>query len=157
VVTWRSTVAAADDLSLEWAVRTAEASGSYAIAVEVKQMYGAAVIPLGTYNIAIEVRGLDSQLAGAIAALQAAAPATSSERTARDAAVGKLQEAQARIGQLAYEDAILRLVEATDLLDRIPSVNFSAQQTAIDRVLQEVERRWWNALPACPATPMCRS
>ena len=138
-------------------MRTPQASGSYSIPIVVRQVYGTSVVDVGTYAIAIEVRGIDTQLARAIADVQAMTLATATDRNARDAAVGKLQEAQARIAAGAYEDALLRLVEAVDQLDRIAGANVAPHQIAIDGVMQEVARRWWSALPPCPATTLCRS
>ena len=67
-----------------------------------------------------------------------------------------LQQTQAAIGQAQYESALGILIDAVKELDAIASVTLAAQQVTIDRVMQEAGRRWYVALPPCPATPACR-
>ncbi len=151
------TLASGATQSLDWAVRTPDASGTYSISALVTQTYGSTTVTVGTYPIAITVSGLDTQLAGVIASLQALALTASADQKARDNALAKLQQAQSQIAAANWEGAIATLIDVNNQLDGVTGVNVLSYEAAIDNVLKEVERVWWSALPACPAAPLCRT
>jgi sugar lactone lactonase YvrE len=155
-VEWQVALAAGATKSIDWAVRTPDASGSYAIPLVVKQVYAGTSVQLATPSIPIEVRALDATLPAVIAQLQALPGLTASERNARDRAVSSLFAAQAAINGTRWAEAIADLVDAVDLVNGISSVPTAAYQAAIDNVLKEAERRWWSALPPCPSASPCR-
>lgn len=156
-VKWTAHIAAASTRVFEWAVKTPETSGRYSIPIVVQQVYGTSVMPLGAYTIAIEVKGIDTQLTKLIGDLNALALTAKGETQARDAAVAKLNVARIRIGEANYEDAIHALIGGVDDLDNIISIDMKVHQATVGNVIKEVEWRWWSALLPCPATPPCRS
>jgi hypothetical protein len=155
-ITWHVAAPAGAAVQLAGAVRTPDASGTYSMPIVVTQTYGTSTAQVGTYPIAVIVKGLDTALPQVISALQALALSSAhGERSARDAAVASLQAAQADIGQARWEDAISQLVDAAEDLDSIASVDVSAYRASAGNVMKEVERRWWASLPACPSASPC--
>lgn len=147
---WSLSVAAGATASVEGALRIPEASGTYKLPVAVKQVYGGSTVDVGAYDLTVVVKAIDTEMAATISALKALSLATARDREARDAAVEKLQEAQTAIATARWEDAIEKLLDAAGKLDDIAGTTVSANIGAIDRLLQEVERRWWSVLAPCP-------
>ena len=156
--TWQLTLAAGETRAIEGALRVAETSGTYAIPVTVTQETNGQTVTIGGASLEIIVTGFGTELPQVISQLQAATILSAPERAARDSAVVKLQAAQTSLAAAAWESAMSSLIDAAALVRGIGSVDLSAQAIAIDRVLQEAERRWWSALPACPVTAgLCRN
>jgi hypothetical protein len=155
---WSIAIAPGASKSIEGALRVPQASGTYVTPVSVSQSYAGSTVAVGTYELKVVVKGADTEMAATIAALQALALTAENDRSARDEAVKKLQEAQKAVATASWEDAIGKLLEAIEKLDGVAGANVSAQRTAIDRLLQEIERTWWSGLPACPvASGSCRA
>ncbi len=156
-VTWHVTLGAAASQSLDWAVRVPLASGTYSIPIDLVQTYGGVSIADGSTAIAFEVRGADIGLPGLISQLQALSLTASKERSARDTAVADLQAAQGAIPFARWDEAIHDLVQAGEALAGIQSIDVAPYRAGADQAMKEIEQRWWSTLPACPATPPCRT
>jgi len=72
---------------------------------------------------------------------------SSSDKSDRDHAISSIRAAQASLSAGASEKAIEQLVDASDRLLKITSVDVSAQRVRVDRLLQEAEVRWFIAQP----------
>lgn len=155
-VTWSIHVDANSTQTVDWAVRTPSASGSYAIAMVVDQLYGSSAVQLATPSMDVEVRAIDTVLPGVIAQLGSLG-LTSSEKNARDAAIFALNAAQSALNAGQWDSAIADLVAAVDKLDAITSVPIASYQAAIDNVMKQAEQLWCAALPPCPGTSPCRT
>jgi len=155
VATWNVTLDAGASHDIDWAVRTPDLAGSYSIPIVVQQTYGSSTVQVATQAVAIEVRDANSTLAGLVSNLQALT-LTSADSAARNRTITYLQSAQSAMAAANWTGAITELLSAVDAIDGIGSVDVSAYQKTIDGVLKEAQRRWWSALPACPATPNCR-
>lgn len=145
-VSWDVAIAGEGSRTLNWAVRAPQTSGTYTIPIEVRQVQGPILVLLGTHPITVEVHATDIQFPALMNALQTLTLASAQDRNARDAAVGLLQVAQARIAAGAFEEAIARMIEAVAVLGRIDDASVMEHRGAIDRVMQEIQARWWQTV-----------
>lgn len=143
-VTWTVHLEAGATKTLEAALRAPEASGTYSVPVAIRQGYASTFVNVGTYPIAIVVKGLDTELGKLKADLQALSLAASKDRSARDNAVALLAAAQTQVSQARWEDAIGSLVDATGKISEIGGVDAGPYRAAGGNLVKEVERRWWE-------------
>lgn len=157
LLTWTLTVPTGQTSAIDWAVRVGSTAGAQEILVAVSQTYGTTTVPLTTLPLLVSVRIADQSLAAAITELQALSLASNADRNLRDRAVTEIQDAQAKLAQSRFEDAIAALVAAGEDLDAISGADLSATRQTVGVAMQEIQRRWWASLPACPASPLCRN
>jgi len=72
---------------------------------------------------------------------------SSSDKSDRDHAVSSIQAAQASLGARDSDQAIGLLIDASERLLKITSVDVTPYRVEVDRLLQEAEARWFIAQP----------
>ncbi len=72
---------------------------------------------------------------------------SSNEKSDRDHAVASIQAAQASLAAGASDKAIALLIDASERLLKITSVDLRPYRVEVDRLLQEAEARWFIAQP----------
>jgi hypothetical protein len=155
-VRWSLSVPAHGSVSLDWAMTAPSQAGTYDGTVTLRQSYGGTAHSLATRPIEVVVTRLEDAIPAVRAELQALVLAATAERQARDRAAAALTQAQSQVAQAQHDAAIATLIDAVAELAHIDSVSTAAQQMSIDLILREVARRWYLALPQCPAPGTCR-
>jgi choice-of-anchor A domain-containing protein len=148
-VTWHVPVAASQSVVIEWAVRAPLAAATHNVAFQANRTAPVSDALPGT-SLAIEVTSIDPSTTQVVTALNALSPTPTAERQARDRAVTSILDAQAKAGQGLYEGAIAKYLSAGDDIGLIASLPAAAgQQIAVDKLMQEVERKWCRGGSAC--------
>jgi len=144
---WTFTLESGATQDLDAGLRLPEADGSYTATLAVDSIRGGATFPYGAYDLTLTVESAATIAPRLVAVLGAITIPRASERNDRDAAVASVQAAETALASADYEGAIAQLINASQRLLKITSVDISPQRVEIDRILQEAQLRWAETQP----------
>ncbi len=142
---WTFTLASGATKNLDIGLRLPANTGSFTANISIDSARNDLTTPFST-SVALTVESADTvapRVAGELSALAV----SSTDKSDRDHAVSSIRAAQASMTSGAYEQAIGQLIDASEHLLKITSVDVSAQRAEVDRLLQEAEVRWFIAQP----------
>src|SRR5882672_6456332 len=142
---WTFTLASGATKNLDVGLRLPANTGTFTANISIDSARNDLATPFSKF-ITLSVESADTvapRVAGELSALAV----SSSEKSDRDQAVSSIRAAQASLAAGASDMAIDQLVEASERLLKITSVDVSAQRVEVDRLLQEAEVRWFIAQP----------
>lgn len=121
------------------------AAGFYRIETDVATIRNGQVVPYDHYGVDLQVTSALADANTLASDLKLLTLVNKKDSEARDKAVKALQQALSYVAQNKLENAIKSLLEASESLSLI-SVDVKAQRQRVDRLLQEIERKWFKAL-----------
>jgi len=130
--------------NLDIGLRLPTATGSFSASLSVDLGHRPALALHELHNAG---GGIAESVAPRVVRELSALVVSSSDRSDRDHAISSIRAAQASLSAGASEKAIDQLVDASERLLKITSVDVSAQRVYVDRLLQEAEVRWFIAQP----------
>jgi hypothetical protein len=147
---WNLPLAVGQNTDLTLALRAPDSSGSYTLDTAVSSVRNGQSTLYGSYPLAFTVASAlaPDTTAKLVADLKALSFTSSKDRESRDKAVKSLQDALGKTAQGKTDEAIGKLLDATDKLRSITGKDTGAYRLAIDRWLQEIGLQWLLAPPS---------
>jgi hypothetical protein len=142
---WTFTFDSGATKNLDIGLRLPANTGSFKATISVDSARNDLATPFSKF-ITLPVESADTvapRVAGELSALVV----SPNDKSDRDHAVSSIRAAQASMTSGAYEQAIGQLIDASERLLKITSVDVSAQRVEVDRLLQEAQVRWFLAQP----------
>jgi len=142
---WTFTLDSGATKNLDVGLRLPANTGTFTANISIDSARNDLATPFSKF-ITLSVESADTvapRVAGELSALAV----SSSEKSDRDQAVSSIRAAQASLAAGASDMAIDQLVEASERLLKITSVDITAYRVEVDRLLQEAEARWFIAQP----------
>ena len=145
--TWRFFLEVDAVRTLDAQLRLPGTAGVHTASTVVSTIRETGTVLYTTVTTPIEVAPALPQAGAVVSSLTGLALATSADRASRDRAVAAIGDALAAISRAAYEDAIRQLVVAVGNLQSIAGADMDDYVLQVDLMIQEAERRWFEALP----------
>ncbi len=151
-VDWNFSLNQPGNQDLLLALRAPGVVGSYAVETQVASVEGGVAKPYGApLSHAFSVVGASQSAVLATAAFKALPLTRNSDIKARDGALLAFNAAMVAFNlnsHAGYQEAIAKLVQVTDVLGSLSTVDASAARLHVDRVLREAQWRWSQSQPA---------
>jgi hypothetical protein len=131
--------------NLDIALRLPANTGTFTANISINSTRNDLATPFST-SATLNVESADTvapRVAGELAALSVAP----NDKSDRDRAVSSIRAAQASLASGFSARAIDQLIDASEHLLKISSVDVTSYRVEVDRLLQEAEARWFVALP----------
>ncbi len=156
---WRITIAANQQSTIRFALRTPSASGSHNIGLQIHRVdvSSGTTQSIHSATLPITIAALDVATSQTVPAIQALAATSNQDRRSRDDAVADVQQALSKVSAGLIDDAMTRFVSAADNLAEITSVNVESVRVSVARHMAEAGRKSCAAEAACAVSSLAPS
>ncbi len=142
---WIFTLDSGATKNLDIGLRLPANTGSFTASITIDSARNDLAAPFSTLAT-LSVESADT-VAPRVAGKLSALGVSSSDKSDRDHAVSSIRAAQASLAAGASDKAIEQLIDASERLLKITSVDIMPYRVEVDRLLQEAEARWFIAQP----------